>query len=70
MAQSYTRSKTFHCCGYKMEEILLLICKWGYPSCGTTDIDLNAALNIRDKEILELKAARQLFLIMFHDRLV
>lgn len=53
-----------------MEEILLLICKWGYPSCGTTDIDLNAALNIRDKEILELKAARQLFLIMFHDRLV
>ena len=33
--------------------------KWDCPSCGTMDIDrdLNAALNIRDKGILELKAA-------------
>jgi putative transposase len=36
------------------------------PSCGVTDIvrDLNAALNIRDKGILELKAPGHSFLLM------
>ncbi|MEZ8013142.1 hypothetical protein AB9R81_21860 [Vibrio cyclitrophicus] len=36
----------------------LSVCKWDCPSGGTTDInrDLNAALNIRDKGLLELKA--------------
>ena len=64
--QWYASSKTCHCCGHKMEEMPLSVRKWDCPSCGTTDIDrdLNAALNIRDKGILELKAAGQSFLLM------
>ncbi|WP_419205944.1 RNA-guided endonuclease TnpB family protein [Photobacterium leiognathi] len=64
--QWYASSKTCHCCGYKMEEMLLSVRKWNCPSCGTTDIDrdLNAALNLRDKGILELKAAGRSFLLM------
>jgi len=64
--QWYASSKTCHCCGHKMEDMPLSVRKWDCPSCGTTDIDrdLNAALNIRDKGILELKAAGQSFLLM------
>jgi putative transposase len=64
--QWYASSKTCHCCGHKMEEMLLSVRKWDCPSCGTTDIDrdLNAALNIRDKGILELKAVGQSSLLM------
>ncbi|WP_305814216.1 RNA-guided endonuclease TnpB family protein [Photobacterium leiognathi] len=64
--QWYASSKTCHCCGYKMEEMLLSVRKWNCPSCGTTDIDrdLNAALNLRDKGILELKAAGRSFLLV------
>jgi putative transposase len=64
--QWYASSKTCHCCGHKMEEMPLSVRKWDCPSCGTTDIDrdLNAALNIRDKGILELKAAGQSFLLI------
>ena len=64
--QWYASSKTCHCCGYEMEEMPLSVRKWDCPSCGTTDIDrdLNAALNIRDKGILELKATGQSFLLM------
>ena len=64
--QWYASSKTCHCCGHKMEEMPLSVRKWDCPSCGTTGIDrdLNAALNIRDKGILELKAAGQSFLLM------
>lgn len=64
--QWYASSKTCHCCGHKMEEMPLSVRQWDCPSCGTTDIDrdLNAALNIRDKGILELKAAGQSFLLM------
>lgn len=64
--QWYASSKTCHCCGHKMEEMPLSVRKWDCPSCGTKDIDrdLNAALNIRDKGILELKAAGQSFLLM------
>ena len=64
--QWYASSKTCHCCGHKMEEMPLSVRKWDCPSCGTTDIDrdLNAALNIRDKGILELKAAGRSFLLM------
>ncbi|ARR51663.1 transposase [Photobacterium damselae subsp. damselae] len=64
--QWYASSKTCHCCGYKMEEMPLSVRKWDCPSCGTTDIDrdLNAALNLRDKGILELKAAGRSFLLM------
>ena len=62
----YASSKTCHCCGHKIEEMPLSVRKWDCPSCGTTDIDrdVNAALNIRDKGILELKAAGQSFLLM------
>lgn len=64
--QWYASSKTCHCCGHKMEEMPLSVRKWDCPSCGTADIDrdLNAALNIRDKGILELKAAGRSFLLM------
>jgi putative transposase len=64
--QWYASSKTCHCCGHKMEKMDLSVRKWDCPSCGTTDIDrdLNAALNIRDKGILELKAAGQSSLLM------
>ncbi len=64
--QWYASSKTCHCCGHKVEEMPLSVRKWDCPSCGTTDIDrdLNAALNIRDKGIIELKAAGQSFLLM------
>lgn len=64
--QWYASSKTCHCCGHKMEEMPLSVRKWDCPSCGTTDIDrdLNAALNIHDKGILELKAAGRSSLLM------
>ncbi|WP_372882573.1 zinc ribbon domain-containing protein, partial [Psychromonas sp.] len=54
-------SKTCHCCGHKVESMPLSVRKWDCPNCGTTDIDrdLNAALNIRAKGILKLKAAGQ-----------
>ncbi|MCS0260331.1 transposase [Vibrio parahaemolyticus] len=66
LEQWYASSKTCHCCGHKVEEMPLSVRKWDCPSCGTTDIDrdLNAALNIRDKGILELKAAGRSFLLM------
>ncbi|WP_413283685.1 zinc ribbon domain-containing protein [Vibrio sp. MA40-2] len=53
-------------CSYLLGYMPLSVRKWDSPSCGTTGIDrdLNAALNIRDKGILELKAARQSFLLM------
>ncbi|MDF0534303.1 RNA-guided endonuclease TnpB family protein [Shewanella sp. A32] len=64
--QWYASSKTCHCCGHKMEEMPLSVRQWDCPNCGTPDIDrdLNAALNIRDKGILELKAAGRSFLLM------
>ncbi|MAD76683.1 MAG: transposase [Rheinheimera sp.] len=64
--QWYASSKTCHCCGHKMEEMPLSVRKWDCPSCGVKDIDrdFNAALNIRDKGIFELKAAGQSFLLM------
>lgn len=53
--QWYASSKTCHCCGQKMEEMPLSVRKWDCLSCGTTDIDrdFNAALNLRDKGILD-----------------
>jgi putative transposase len=64
--QWYASSKTCNCCGHKMDEMPLSVRQWDCPSCGATEIDrdLNAALNIRDKGILELKAAGQSFLLM------
>ncbi|MRJ41888.1 MULTISPECIES: zinc ribbon domain-containing protein, partial [unclassified Idiomarina] len=55
-----------HCCGHKMEVMPLSVRSWDCPSCGTMGIDrdLNAAFNIRDKGILELKAAGRSSLLM------
>ena len=62
----YASSKTCHGCAHKMEAMPLSVRKWDCPSCKVTDIDrdLNAALNIRDKGILELKAAGRSSLLM------
>jgi putative transposase len=64
--QWYASSKTCHCCGHKMDDMPLSVRKWDCPSCGAADIDrdLNAALNVRDKGVLELKAAGRSFLLM------
>ncbi len=56
--QWFATSKTWHCCGYKMSEMPLHKRIWRCPECGIEhDRDINAALNIRQKGILELKAA-------------
>ncbi|EPI4657170.1 RNA-guided endonuclease TnpB family protein [Escherichia coli] len=56
--QWFASSKTCHCCGYKMSEMPLHKRIWRCPECGIEhDRDINAALNIRQKGILELKAA-------------
>lgn len=49
-----------------MDDIPLSVRKWSCPSCGSVDIDLdlNAAFNMRDKGILELKAAGWSSLLM------
>lgn len=64
--QWFASTKTCHTCGYKNKTMDLSVRHWNCPSCGTQGIDrdLNAALNIRDKGILELKAAGQSFLLM------
>ncbi|EJI7635633.1 transposase [Escherichia coli] len=56
--QWFASSKTCHCCGYKMPEMPLHKRIWRCHECGAEhDRDINAALNIRQKGILELKAA-------------
>jgi putative transposase len=62
----YASSKTCHGCAHKLEAMPLSVRKWDCPACGVTDIDrdLNAALNICDKGILELKAPGHSFLLM------
>ncbi|MHA3403850.1 RNA-guided endonuclease InsQ/TnpB family protein, partial [Yersinia enterocolitica] len=58
LEQWFASSKTCHCCGYKMPEMPLHKRIWRCPECGIEhDRDINAALNIRQKGILELKAA-------------
>lgn len=59
--QWFASSKTCHCCGEKVNDMPLSVRRWDCPSCGAVDIDrdVNAALNIRDKGILDLKAAGQ-----------
>ncbi len=56
--QWFASSKACHCCGYKMPEMPLHKRIWRCPECGIEhDRDINAALNIRQKGILELQAA-------------
>ncbi|WP_036768340.1 RNA-guided endonuclease InsQ/TnpB family protein [Photorhabdus australis] len=56
--QWFASSKICHCCGNKMTEMPLHKRIWQCPVCGVEhDRDINAAINIRHKGILELKAA-------------
>lgn len=56
--QWFASSKTCHCCGHKMPEMLLNKRIWQCPECGVEDDrDINAAINTRQKGILELQAA-------------
>lgn len=56
--QWFASSKQRHSCCYKMPEMPLNKRIWKCPECGVEhDRDINAALNILQKGILELKAA-------------
>lgn len=56
--QWFASSKTCHCCGHKMPEMPLNRRIWQCPECAVEhDRDINAAINIRQKGILELCAA-------------
>lgn len=56
--QWFASSKTCHFCGHKMSEMPLHKRIWQCPECGVEhDRDINAAINIRHKGILELQAA-------------
>lgn len=56
--QWFASSKTCHCCGHKMPEMPLNKRIWQCPECGVEhDRDINAAINIECKGILELQAA-------------
>lgn len=51
--QWFASSKTCHCCGYKAESMPLDARHWHCPACGADhDRDINAATNIRNKDIL------------------
>ncbi len=50
--------KICYCCGHKMPEMPLNKRIWQCPECGVEhDRDINAAINIERKGILELQAA-------------
>ncbi len=54
----FASSKICHCCGHKMPEMPLHKRIWQCPECGVEhDRDINAAINIKSKGILELQAA-------------
>lgn len=56
--QWFASSKTCHCCGHKMAEMLLKVREWQYPSCHAEhDRDINAAINIKQKGIIDLMVA-------------
>ncbi|ECE8193016.1 transposase [Salmonella enterica subsp. enterica serovar Kottbus] len=56
--QWFASSKTCHCCGHKMPEMPLNKRIWQCPECGVEhDRDINAAINIECRGILELQAA-------------
>lgn len=55
--QWFASSKTCSCCGYKMESLPLSVRNWTCPACTAEfDRDINAAINIRQQGILQLKA--------------
>lgn len=54
----YPSSKTCHVCGNKLSEIKLSTRRWVCPKCRSEhDRDINAAINIRDEGIWQMKAA-------------
>ncbi|WP_311751030.1 RNA-guided endonuclease TnpB family protein, partial [Proteus columbae] len=58
LEQWFASSKTCHCCGHKMPEMPLNKRIWQCPECEIEhDRDINAAINIERKGILELQAA-------------
>lgn len=58
LEQWFASSKTCHCCGHKMPEMPLNKRIWQCPECEVEhDRDINAAINIERKGILELQAA-------------
>ena len=55
--QWFASSKLCSCCGHKIERLPLSVRQWCCPQCGMThDRDLNAALNIKARGIMQLKA--------------
>jgi len=56
--QWFASSKTCNSCGFEMEKMPLNVRSWECPAWSNqADRDLNAALNIRDRGIIDLKAA-------------
>ncbi|WP_350307421.1 RNA-guided endonuclease TnpB family protein [Photorhabdus viridis] len=56
--QWYASSRRCHCCGGKMSEMPLHKRRWQCPECAVEhDRDINAAINIRQKGIVELQTA-------------
>lgn len=56
--QWFASSKLCHACGHKMPDMPLHQRNWACPGCGAEhDRDINAAMNIQQQGILELKAA-------------
>lgn len=56
--QWFASSKTCSCCGFKVDELPLNIRHWTCPNCSAElDRDINAGLNIRQRGIVDLKAA-------------
>lgn len=69
LEQWFASSKTSHCCSHKMPEMPLHKRIWQCPECRVEhDRDINAALNIERKGILELQAVG-LVVFVYGDRL-
>jgi putative transposase len=52
----YPSSKTCSCCGHKLDKLSLDVRAWTCPDCNTThDRDLNAAINIRDEGLRNMR---------------
>lgn len=56
--QWFASSKTCSYCGFKVEDLPLDVRHWDCPNCSAShDRDINAGINIRQRGIIELKAA-------------
>ncbi len=53
----FASTKTCQCCQHKMDAMPLSVRSWECPACQTQhDRDINAALNIKQQGIIQLKA--------------